>query len=264
MSLAFMALSLPVALRDFNHTESKFSTPAYDSHGLATLASTARDAKGGLVESVVDRRTQRRLRQQDLSRTHLLDAAEEIFGSRGFALATLKEIAELAGFAVGSVYLFFPSKEDLFRQVWVRRGAEFMPGMTAALDPADGADPLLRLHRLVDFQVGFFRDHPAFARLYLRFSGTADAAHGVTVDPSVQLRFEEAMRMQAELFTEGQHTGVFREGDPAVLSRMFSGLVHGYQSLDPAVMSADPQAAERLPIATLHEIVEAAFCGNAS
>jgi TetR/AcrR family transcriptional regulator len=216
-----------------------------------------------LVEQAVDRRTQRRLRQQDLSRTHLLDAAEEIFGSRGFALATLKEIAELAGFAVGSVYLFFPSKEELFRQIWVRRGAEFMPGMATALDPgldaSGGADPLLRLHRLVDFQVGFFRSHPAFARLYLRFTGTADAAHGVTVDPSVQLRFDEAMRMQAELFREGQQAGVFRDGDPAVLSRMFSGLVHGYQSLDPAVTTGDTSAAERLPSAMLHEIVEGAF-----
>ena len=46
---------------------------------------------------------------------------------------------------------------------------------------------------------------------------------------------------------------------PAVLSRMFSGLVHGYQSLDPAVMSDDPTAAERLPTPVLHEIVEAAF-----
>jgi AcrR family transcriptional regulator len=211
------------------------------------------------VESVVDRRTQRRLRQQDLSRTSLLDAAEETFGRKGFALATLKEIADLAGFAVGSVYLFFPSKEELFRAVWVRRGKEFMPEMAAAVDPAEVADtPLDRLHRLVDFQVGFFRAHPAFGRLYLRFSGTADAPHGVTDDPSVKLRFDEAMRMQSDLFAEGQRSGQFREGDPAVLSRMFSGLIYGYQSLDPAIMSDEP-APERLPLTQLHAIVEAAF-----
>lgn len=211
------------------------------------------------MESVVDRRTQRRLRQQDLSRTSLLDAAEETFGRKGFALATLKEIADLAGFAVGSVYLFFPSKEELFRAVWVRRGKEFMPEMAAAVDPAEVADtPLDRLHRLVDFQVGFFRAHPAFGRLYLRFSGTADAPHGVTDDPSVKLRFDEAMRMQSDLFAEGQRSGQFREGDPAVLSRMFSGLIYGYQSLDPAIMSDEP-APERLPLTQLHAIVEAAF-----
>ncbi len=216
-----------------------------------------RSAPGSAAPSAADRRTQRRLRQQDLSRTQLLDAAEEVFGRRGFALSTLKEIAELAGFAVGSVYLFFPSKEELFRAVWLRRGQEFMPAMTAVLS-GDG-DALARLHRLLDFQVSFFRSHPAFGRLYLRFSGTADAAHGVTVDPTVELRFDEAMRMQAELFAEGQRAGLFRAGDPDVLSRMFSGLVHAYQSLDPSVMSDDPQAGERLPSSTLHEIVEAAF-----
>ena len=212
------------------------------------------------MESAVDRRTQRRQRQQDISRTHLLDAAEEVFGLRGFALASLKEIAELAGFAVGSVYMFFPSKEELFRAVWVRRGQDFMPGMVETVTPAEGTeDPLLRLHRLVDYQVGFFRKHPAFGRLYLRFSGTADAVNGVTVDPSVQLRFDEAMRMQADLFAEGQASGRFREGDPQVLSRMFSGLVHGYQTLDPAIKTDNPDAEERLPRAVLHDIVEAAF-----
>ncbi len=213
-------------------------------------------------EQVADRRTQRRMRQQDLSRTHLLDAAEEIFGSRGFALATLKEIAELAGFAVGSVYLFFPSKEELFRAVWLRRGQEFMPGMTAVLRGGEGSaggDAMSRLHQLIDFQVGFFRERPAFARLYLRFSGTADAQHGVTVDPTVQLRFDEAMRMQAELFVEGQRAGLFRSGDPQLLSRMFSGLVHAYQSLDPAVMSESADESQLLPTTVLHEIVERAF-----
>lgn len=208
----------------------------------------------------VDRRTQRRMRQQDLSRTQLLDAAEEVFGQRGFAMATLKEIAELAGFAVGSVYLFFPSKEELFRAVWLRRGQEFMPGMAAVVFGEGTDDALARLHRLIDFQVGFFRDRPAFGRLYLRFSGTADARHGVTVDPTVQLRFDEAMRMQSELFAEGQRAGVFRSGEPALLSRMFSGLVHAYQSLDPAIMTSPSDApGHRLPTTDLHEIVESAF-----
>ena len=218
------------------------------------------------MESVAGRRAQRRSRQQELSRSHLLDAAEETFAGKGFAQATLKEIAELAGFAVGSVYLFFPSKEELFRHVWLRRGQEFMPGMTAALDTSRagdaaqaGDDALTRLHRLIDYQVGFFRQHPAFGRLYLRFSGTADAPHGVTADPTVQLRFDEAMHMQAELFADGQREGLFRDGDPAVLSRMYSGLIYGYQSLDPAVMGPEGSTAERLPLAQLHEIVEKAF-----
>jgi TetR/AcrR family transcriptional regulator len=206
-----------------------------------------------------DRRSLRRQQQQELSRAHLLDAAEEVFGRRGFAQATLKEIAELAGFAVGSVYLFFPSKEELFRAVYLRRGQEFMPGMTAAVRGTDDTDPLVRLHQLVDFQVGFFRARPAFGRLYLRFSGTADAAHGVTADPTVTLRFEESMRLQAELFAAGQAAGLFRPGSPEVLSRLFSGLIQAYQASDPTIMDATPAPGDPLPLSTLHTIVEAAF-----
>ena len=56
---------------------------------------------------VLSRREQRRLQHQDLSRNQLLDAAEEVFGRKGFHETTLKEVAELAEFSVGSVYSFF-------------------------------------------------------------------------------------------------------------------------------------------------------------
>src|ERR1700737_2524797 len=113
-------------------------------------------------------REERRLRQQEVSRTQLLDAAEEVFGRKGFHETTLKEVAELAEFSVGSVYSFFENKDDLFRQIFVRRGEEFMTGMRAIL--TDEGSPLEQLHMLVDFQIGFFRKHPHFGRLYLRHS----------------------------------------------------------------------------------------------
>src|SRR4051812_34850471 len=119
--------------------------------------------------AATSRREERRLLQQDMSRQHLLDAAEEVFGRKGFHETTLKEIAELAEYSVGSVYSFFESKDDLFRQIFVRRGEEFMPGLAAVLGDKKG-DPLDQLHALVAFEVGFFRQHPHFGRLYLRYS----------------------------------------------------------------------------------------------
>src|SRR5687768_18032577 len=79
--------------------------------------------------AATSRREQRRLLHQDLSRTQLLDAAEEVFGLKGYHDATLKEVAELAEFSVGSVYSFFESKDDLFWQIFIRRGAGFMDDM---------------------------------------------------------------------------------------------------------------------------------------
>jgi AcrR family transcriptional regulator len=202
------------------------------------------------------RREERRLLQQDLSRSQLLDAAEEVFGRKGFHETTLKEVAELAEFSVGSVYSFFESKDDLFRQIFLRRGEEFMPGMHAVLDP-DG-EPVAQLHALVDFQVGFFRRHPRFGRLFLRHSSATMPSDDREVDVVVGRRYDEAMQLQAALFARGQAAGVLRAGDPEVLARLFSGLISAYQALDPAVVSDDVDG-ERFPLQDLHDLVGRAF-----
>ncbi len=47
----------------------------------------------------------------------ILDAAFETFAEHGLASARLEDIARRAGVSKGTIYLYFPSKEDLFREV---------------------------------------------------------------------------------------------------------------------------------------------------
>jgi AcrR family transcriptional regulator len=202
------------------------------------------------------RRLQRRRQHQELSRAQLLDAAEEIFARKGYHETTLREVAELAEFSVGSVYSFFANKDDLFLSVFLRRGDEFMPELRD-LVAGDGS-PLERLHRLVDFEVGFFRKHPHFGRLYLRTSSITRSSPDSDLDRSLAANFVEAMALQAQLIGEGQEAGQLRPGDPAVLARVLSGMVAAYQSMDPAVVSGDP-AHEALALEDLHAMVEGAF-----
>ncbi len=204
------------------------------------------------------RREERRLRQQDIGRSQLLDAAEEVFGRKGFHEATLKEVADLAEFAVGSVYSFFENKDDLFRQIFVRRGAEFIPQLHAILDDKS-ASPVEQLHALVDFEVGFFRAHPHFGRLYLRYSSAAYLSTDREIDLVMKERYEDAMQLQAALFRRGQRAGVLCDGDPEVLARLFSGIMSAYQALDPAVVSDDVAPRERLPLTDLHGIIDRTF-----
>src|SRR3954451_24484781 len=106
-------------------------------------ATAAAEVGDGSVDGdhLASRRAQRRLLHQDLSRSQLLDAAEEVFGRKGFHATTLKEIAELAEFSVGSVYSFFDNKDDLYLNVFLRRGAEFLPGMDALVaGPGDALE----------------------------------------------------------------------------------------------------------------------------
>ena len=66
----------------------------------------------------------------------ILDAAVTVFTDRGIAAAKLEEIAALAGVSKGTIYLYFPSKEELFREVV---GQKVVPYLARA-DEADAAE----------------------------------------------------------------------------------------------------------------------------
>jgi AcrR family transcriptional regulator len=210
------------------------------------------------TQDAAGRREQRRQRHQSLSRNQLLDAAEEVFGRKGYHDTTLKEVAELAEFSVGSVYSFFENKDDLFQQIFVRRGEEFMPLLREVLRPEDGT-PVQQLHRLVDFEVGWFRRNRHFGRLYLLHASATMLSSERGADAAMAANYDESMGLQADLFRRGQEAGQFRAGDPVVLARLFSGIISAYQALDPAVVSDDDAGTERLPLDELHEVVSGAF-----
>src|SRR5438874_2547098 len=47
----------------------------------------------------------------------IIEAALAVFGERGLAAARLDDIAKRAGLSKGTIYLYFPNKEELFREV---------------------------------------------------------------------------------------------------------------------------------------------------
>jgi AcrR family transcriptional regulator len=153
------------------------------------------------------------------------------------------------------VYSFFPGKEDIYREIFLRRAAEFMPGMREVLGSA--AAPRRQLLDLAAWQVGFFRQYPHFGRLVLRGGAIASAVATPAEDTRIGENFAVAQRMQADLFRRGQRACELRAGNPAVLARMFSGLVSAFQA---AELATEP--GELLPLEGLLEVIEAAFAAR--
>jgi len=50
----------------------------------------------------------------EFRRGEILDAARRVFAARGFAAATVEEIAKQAGIAKGTIYLYYRSKTDVY------------------------------------------------------------------------------------------------------------------------------------------------------
>lgn len=79
----------------------------------------------------------RRSRRKDARPAEIISAALALFAERGFGATQLEDVAREAGISKGTVYLYFPTKEDLFRAV-VRQ--ELLPDLARIEAVATGAD----------------------------------------------------------------------------------------------------------------------------
>ena len=70
----------------------------------------------------------RRARRKEARPGEILAAALALFAERGFAATRLEDVARRAGISKGTIYLYFPTKEDLFRAV-VRQ--DVLPNLAA-------------------------------------------------------------------------------------------------------------------------------------
>ena len=95
----------------------------------------------------------------------LLAAAAEVFAEVGYRAATMSAITEKAGAPIGSLYQFFPSKEAIADGLLSR----YLSEISTRWEELDARLPRMDLkefsHELIQHQIEFFRDRPAFTEL---------------------------------------------------------------------------------------------------
>lgn len=91
-------------------------------------------------------------------RERIIDAAADAFSRLGFKRASVDQIAQAAGVAKGTVYLYSRSKEDLFYQAVHRDLRRWLGQVAEMLDPRLQADELLR--RVAVASVRYLASHP--------------------------------------------------------------------------------------------------------
>ncbi|KQV62456.1 MULTISPECIES: TetR/AcrR family transcriptional regulator [unclassified Caulobacter] len=132
----------------------------------------------------------------------IVQAALEVFAERGFAAAKLDEIAAKAGISKGALYLYFETKEDIFRAVVREAVAPNLDVVEAVLDQTTTPFPDLlrmvfvrislmiettRLGAVAKLVIGESRNFPELARVWhdevvsralAALSGALDRAQG--------------------------------------------------------------------------------------
>src|SRR5215471_18139603 len=73
-------------------------------------------------------------RRKDARPGEIVDAALEVFAEKGFAAAKLDDIARRAGISKATLYLYFETKEEIFRAVARAAVASFLETLESAAE----------------------------------------------------------------------------------------------------------------------------------
>ncbi len=99
-------------------------------------------------------------------RAQILDVAARIFAAHGFANTTVQTIANHIGVGNGTIYRYFPTKEQLFLAA-IERGLE---ELSARMDEVlqQSGDPLDILRQAIFTYFQFFHQRPEMAELFIQ------------------------------------------------------------------------------------------------
>jgi AcrR family transcriptional regulator len=197
-------------------------------------------------------------RRPEARTEEILDAALEVFGQSGFARAKIDDVARLAGVSKGTVYLYFDSKEALFREMVRAKVVACLTEGEALLRTHGGSarallveliqgtyrrmrrEEMMRIARVVQGELPHF---PELARFYF---------------DEVILR---ARRLVQQVLERGTASGEFRPSLNGFAARGLSSLlVHTAQvqcffhPYDPQALT-DEQAVEGLIDMYLHGVL---------
>ncbi len=152
----------------------------------------------------------RRTRHQVLAEfrtAEILSAAAEVFGEKGFAKATVEDIAREAGIAKGTVYLYFSSKEELYRAAFARYISELKDLAIGALRSGRGVEDAIRA--FVDTKLAYLEEHVTFFSVY-QSEAWSDIGRGAGLQESIEASAREQIAELVTVLTEAMESGIVR------------------------------------------------------
>jgi len=173
--------------------------------------------------------TLRREREREARRQMILDAAKIVFAERGFLNATMEEIARGCELAVGTLYRYFQSKEEMYVSLLFEAMEMFRQAIETAR--GSGAPPPDQLRAVWRFFYDFYREQPEYYRafMFLHNEGLRDA---ISPDVIKEINHRAGMnfRLVAEIVQAGVDAGMYRrdlntQGVADVLWALLMGLV---------------------------------------
>jgi AcrR family transcriptional regulator len=194
-------------------------------------------------------RASTRTPRQAAKRELIVGAASRVFAARPYHVVLMDDVAQAAGVGKGTLYRYFPSKEDLYLGVV----AEAFDLLIRRLERVEAEElpAEIALTRMIGAIVETFARHLPFFRLMQQ----GEARLFLRKKQVVRARRDRIAGGLARVLERGAQTGVFRKVDRDLGPSMLIGLVWG-SVLNHADETPAELLAQRVADLCLHGILQ--------
>lgn len=179
------------------------------------------------------------------TRDGLVAAARRVFEERGYAATRMQDVAAEAGVSHGTVYTWFPGKDELLREVTHAIVGEVVDAARERPRESIGTDPYPRLAGATRrFLMGYRRNARMLA--VVEEAASADPEWAALLDALREIYVTRTRRTLRRLQAEGH---VPADIDPNVAAPALTGMVETFarrSATDPTTTESDVEQLTRL------------------
>ena len=179
----------------------------------------------------------RRRASSEARRAQILEAALRCFSDKGYHETTMDDLAREAGLSKGSLYWYFPSKEEFFAEILRSAHHELRRRQQAAI--TDESDAVRRIELGIRATLAWFHDHRDYFTL-LQFAATEERFAPI-VSESQETTIADTVQHLKEAIVDGR----ISDQDPETAAQAIVGVtsqlarVHLFQRGEPVEQVAD-------------------------
>jgi AcrR family transcriptional regulator len=154
-------------------------------------------------------------------RAQILKVACEVFARKGYRRTDVQKIANRLKIGKGTIYRYFPTKEELFLSGVDATMQKLAESVIQAINRA--GDPVKCIEAIIDVLLEFCNRNRAFIEMVV----TERAEFKDRMDASFHALERMRSKRIREVIIEGQRQGLFRKIDPTAVSIFLVTLLSG-------------------------------------
>ena len=154
-----------------------------------------------------NRRAPYRQELKQAMREQIVRSAEYVFAEKGFGKAKIEEIADRAGVAAGTIYLYFENKEDLYFKLIHNKIDQLVASIDESL--GDATSSFEKIRRITHAQLRFFEANELFFKIYLHETRGFEWNLQLKFGKKTMARYRDHLEFLSKTFEDGIGSGEF-------------------------------------------------------